>query len=163
MPLIPKPVEEWYKEFSKQEKIWIAIALAVAIILAATTLSWPLIDPKHEVPSSAREFNPTAYKEIANNFSSIYNGKLVPPNTDIYIAAQQYFWSISTLVLKKGVDYRFHLGSLDVIHGFTIVGNGTVYSIMVMPGMEYVFTMNFKNAGTYYVICSEYCGYGHGS
>ena len=162
MPLIPQSIEGWYKEFSKEEKIWIAIACLIAVVLATTTISWPFIDPKHEVPSSAKEFTPAVYKELANNFSKMYDGKLVQPNVDIYIAAQQYYWSVSKLILKKGVDYRFHIGSLDVIHGFTIVGNGTVYSIMVMPGMEYDFTMNFKNAGTYYVVCSEYCGYGHG-
>jgi len=162
MPLISKTLEEWYKEFNKEEKVWIALAISVAIILAVTTISWHLIDAKHQVPTSSSEFNPSLFRQMAYNFSKTYENQPVPPNVEIYIAAQQYYWSISRLVLKQGVDYKFHLGSLDVLHGFSIVGEGTVYSIMVMPGMEYTFTINFNKAGIYYVICNEYCGYGHG-
>jgi cytochrome c oxidase subunit 2 len=162
MVLIPRSFEEWYKRFSKEEKIWISITLATALILALTTITWPLIDSKHQVPSSAKEFDMAVYKELSTNFSNEYNNKLVPPNSDIYILAQQYYWSVSKIILKQGTNYKFHVASADVLHGFSIVGNGVVYSIMVMPGMVYSFTMNFNKAGTYYVICNEYCGYGHG-
>ena len=162
MVLIPRSFEEWYKRFSKEEKMWISIALATALILVLTTLTWPLIDPMRQVPSSAKEFDVAAYKELATNFSNKYNDKLVPPDIDIYILAQQYYWSVSKIILKEGVNYRFHVASADVLHGFSIVGDSAVYNIMVMPGMVYSFTMNFNKAGTYYVICNEYCGYGHG-
>jgi cytochrome c oxidase subunit 2 len=163
MALIPRSFEEWYKRFSKEEKVWISIAFATALILALTTIMWPLVDSKHQVPGSAKEFDMSIFKNLALNFSKEYNNKLVPPNSDIYILAQQYYWSISKIILKQGVDYRFHVSSVDVIHGFSVVGDNVVYNIMVMPGMVYSFTINFNKAGTYYVICNEYCGYAHGS
>jgi Heme/copper-type cytochrome/quinol oxidases, subunit 2 len=162
MALISRSFEDWYKKFSKEEKIWIITAFIVAIILATTTVTWHIFDSKHQVPSYSKEIDPYVFKEMAINFSREYNNKFIPPNVDIYIAAQQYYWSVQKIILKKNTDYRFYVASLDVIHGFTIVGNGVVYNLMVMPGMTYGFTINFNKEGKYYVICSEYCGYGHG-
>lgn len=163
MVFFPRKFEEWYKKYTREEKIWISIAVLTAFILGVTTLAWPLIDAKHGVPKISNEVTPSQFSELARNFASNYNGKLVPPGVEVYIAGQQYSWSISKLVLQKGVEYTIWISSLDVLHGLSIVGNGVVYNLMVMPGMAYQFKISFHNAGVYYIICNEYCGYGHGN
>lgn len=161
MVVISRKIEEWYKGFSKEEKIWMTVAFLAAIILAVTTLTWPLVDSKHEVPTVAIEMSPSEFKNLADNFASQYSDKPVPPGTKIYIMGFQYYWSISKITLYKDVEYEIWISSGDVLHGFSLVGKGVVYNIMVMPVMVYKVNVMFKEAGIYYIICNEYCGAGH--
>ncbi len=163
MVLTPRSVEEWYKPFSKEEKIWFILAIAVALTLAATTLSWHLIDPYHQVPSTAVEFSPREFSQKVSVFMANYSGKIVPEGVDIYLAASQWIWRPSEIMLKAGVTYRIWVSSTDVLHGLTIVGEDgkVVYNIMVMPGMAFAINIRFDKPGIYYILCNEYCGIGH--
>lgn len=53
----------------------------------------------------------------------------------------------------------FYITSPDVQHGFYV--EGTNINPQIIPGevtkLEYVF----KKAGTYRIVCNEYCGIGH--
>lgn len=162
MVLESRKFEEWDKGLSKQEKIWIAIAIIAALLMSITTvIAWPSVNPNHEVPTVSMSIDEKNFENLALNFSSHYDGKTVPPGTPIYILARQYYWSIGKLVLIKGIEYDIWVSSMDVIHGFEIVGAGVVYNLMVMPGMAYLVHISFSKPGTYYLICNEYCGYGH--
>ncbi len=162
MVVIPKKIEEWYKPFTKEERLWIALSFIIGIILALTTLLWPLADAKHAVPATAIAIEHEEYEKLVQAFMEEFADKPVPPGTPIYLAGKQYYWEPSKIILKKGVEYEIWVSSTDVMHGFSLVGEDAVYNIMVMPGMAFKFNIRFDKEGTYYIICNEYCGYGHG-
>lgn len=161
MTLIPRSLEEWYKPFTREERVWFIIALIVAFIMAATTLAWHVADPDHNVPSISVEVSPSDFINKAFEFAEKYSGKVIPEGVEIYLAGMQFRWVPSELRLKRGVTYRIWVSSADVIHGLSIIGNGVVYNIMVMPGMAYLMHIRFDQPGVYEIRCNEYCGAGH--
>jgi cytochrome c oxidase subunit 2 len=61
--------------------------------------------------------------------------------------------------VPAGKPVTFRLTSVDVVHGFEIVGtNGNT---MVVPGYVSQFTTTFATPGEYLIVCNEYCGTGH--
>lgn len=61
--------------------------------------------------------------------------------------------------IPKGATVHISSTTTDVIHGFQIAG--TNVNMMLEPGYISTLTNTFKNAGTYTLICNEYCGVGH--
>ena len=83
-----------------------------------------------------------------------------PPGSDIYMVARLWsFWPI--LELEKDKTYRLHLTSMDYNHGFSL--QPANINIQIVPGYEHVVTVTPNRAGTYSVICNEYCGINHSS
>jgi cytochrome c oxidase subunit 2 len=161
--LTSRSIEEWYKSFSREEKIWLILAIAVALTLAATTLSWHLIDPYHQVPTTSIEISPKDFSQKVSAFMANYSGRVVPKGVDVYLGASQWVWRPSEIRLSAGVTYRVWVSSTDVLHGLSIVSKdgSFVYNVMVMPGMAYAIHIRFDKPGEYYIICNEYCGIGH--
>jgi cytochrome c oxidase subunit 2 len=61
--------------------------------------------------------------------------------------------------VPAGKPVTFRLTSVDVTHGFQIVGtNGNT---MIVPGYVSQFTTTFTRPGEYLIVCNEYCGTGH--
>ena len=94
------------------------------------------------------------------------------------ITAGQWFWLMSTegqsplrpgvsphVTLVAGQPVKFVAHSVDVNHGFGLKKGSTDSSILlqmqVIPKLDNVFYYTFKEPGTYFVICLEYCGYAH--
>jgi cytochrome c oxidase subunit 2 len=50
------------------------------------------------------------------------------------------------------------VSSVDVLHGFSLVGHGQNINIEVVPGHAYKLTFTPDKPGTYLVVCNEYCG-----
>jgi cytochrome c oxidase subunit 2 len=62
------------------------------------------------------------------------------------------------MTIPAGTPVTFHITSMDVDHGFQIIGtNG---QSMVLPGYVSQFTTEF-DPGEFLVACNEYCGVGH--
>ena len=81
-----------------------------------------------------------------------------PPGSDIYMIARLWsFWPI--LELEKDKTYRLHLTSLDYNHGFSL--QPANINIQIVPGYEHVITVTPNKAGTYSVVCNEFCGINH--
>jgi cytochrome c oxidase subunit 2 len=162
MTLFPRSLEEWYKPFTKEERIWFILAIVVALILAITTLTWPIIDAKHQVPAESYAISPTEFGNLALKFKDEYANKEVPEGVDVYIAVQKWFFTPAKIILKSGVTYRIHVSSVDILYGFSLIGkDSTVYNLMIMPGMAYVIKIKFDKPGIYDLICNEYCGTYH--
>ncbi len=162
MTLFPRKLEEWYKTFTKEERNWLIIALIIALIMSTTTLTWHALDREHQVPVETMEVAPDVFMEKAMRFSMEYAGKVIPEGVDIYLAGVQFRWIPKELKLKKGVTYKIWISSGDVLHGFSLLGyDGTVYNVMVMPGMAYAVNVKFDKTGVYEIRCNEYCGLGH--
>jgi len=61
--------------------------------------------------------------------------------------------------IPKGATVHISSTTTDVIHGFEIAG--TNVNMMLEPGYISTYTNTFKNAGTFTLVCNEYCGVGH--
>jgi cytochrome c oxidase subunit 2 len=162
MAIFPRKLEEWYKPLAGADKTWIAAAIIIALVMATTTLAWSFADSSHQVPTETFEIAPAEFREQAIRFAEEYRGRIIPEGEDIYLAAIQWAWIPNELRLKAGVTYRIIISSGDVLHGFSLIGDdGTVYNLMVMPGMAYVMYIKFDKPGVYEVRCNEFCGLGH--
>ncbi|WP_254832201.1 cytochrome c oxidase subunit II [Haloglomus salinum] len=81
---------------------------------------------------------------------------------DVYIVAQRFAFNPGTgepVRLPTGSEVTFYVASADVMHGFNIAG--TNVNVMVAPGQVSEMTARFDEAGTYGIVCHEYCGAGH--
>ena len=76
---------------------------------------------------------------------------------DGLIARQFEWWPI--LELENGKQYRFHIGSTDVQHGFSL--QPVNINLQIHPGYEMVLTAEPNKTGEFPIICNEYCGLGH--
>lgn len=162
MVLFPRAKEEWYKPLMGHDKAWITVAFIVALLMAITTIGWHWVKPEHQVPSESLEVVPGDFVDTAREFSATYRGEVVPEGERIYLAAVQFSWIPSEITLRAGVEYEILVSSGDVLHGLTIIGeDGTVYNLMIMPGMAYVIHIKFDEPGVYEIRCNEYCGTGH--
>ena len=64
-----------------------------------------------------------------------------------------------TLHIPRGSQVTFFVTSRDVIHGFYIEGHSI--NLEVIPGQVARGVVNFNRAGTFKIICDQYCGAGH--
>jgi heme/copper-type cytochrome/quinol oxidase subunit 2 len=84
-----------------------------------------------------------------------------PAGSDVYILARNYDFGKFTLELEKDKSYRLKLASEDIKHSIIVrelklrnrINAGEISTIEFRP----------EKAGTFDVVCGEYCGIGHGS
>lgn len=81
-----------------------------------------------------------------------------PPGTDIYLLGRMWQW-YPIIKLKKGMEYRLHISSADLQHGFSVLPININFQIL--PGYDYMLTITPTLEGEYSIICNEFCGIGH--
>jgi cytochrome c oxidase subunit 2 len=82
----------------------------------------------------------------------------IPPGGDGYLLARM--WSFHPIIkLKKGQEYRLHISSLDLQHGFSL--QPLNMNFQVLPGYDHVLTIRPTSSGVFPIICNEFCGIGH--
>ena len=81
-----------------------------------------------------------------------------PAGSDVYLVARLWEWW-PVLELERGQSYRLHISSMDWLHGFSLQPENI--NIQVHPGYEHVLQVQPTKAGTYSIICNEYCGINH--
>ena len=81
-----------------------------------------------------------------------------PAGSDVYLIARLWQWW-PMLELEEGQTYKLHLMSMDWLHGFSLQPENI--NIQVHPGYEHLLTIQPTRAGTYSIICNEYCGINH--
>jgi cytochrome c oxidase subunit 2 len=85
----------------------------------------------------------------------------------VKVHARQWTWLFeyedgkksADLIVPLGVNVRCELISADVIHGFYI----PAFRIQqdAVPGLKAVVWFNATTLGSYYILCSQYCGLKH--
>jgi len=75
------------------------------------------------------------------------------------VIAQAWQFQPAELHVPVGAEVTFIATSVDVIHGFEVVG--TRLNMMLIPGQISKNTYTFKEPGEHLIICHEYCGIGH--
>ncbi|HBQ22003.1 MAG: cytochrome C oxidase subunit II [Deltaproteobacteria bacterium GWA2_38_16] len=89
-------------------------------------------------------------------------GKVIKHTEDKYeIQYVARMWNFDPAVVEVpvGATIDFYVTSLDVIHGFHILG--TNVNLMAVPGTVNYIQKKFLKAGEYSILCHEYCGMGH--
>lgn len=82
--------------------------------------------------------------------------ELSPGRYEVYVLAQMWQFTPRTITVPAGSTVTFYVTSKDVQHGFKVAG--TNVNMMALPGEVSVLSATFDTAGTYNIICHEYCG-----
>jgi cytochrome c oxidase subunit II len=75
----------------------------------------------------------------------------------------QWRWELSRNDVPAGQPVEFRVTSEDINHGFAIYDPDMhlVAQTQAMPGYTNTLRYTFRKAGTYKVLCLEYCGIAH--
>jgi len=84
-----------------------------------------------------------------------------PAGSDVYMLARNYDFGKFTLELEKGKTYQLKLAAKELKHAIVVRQLGLQNRIKV--GEIKTIELIPKKAGTFNVICGEWCGMGHAS
>ena len=166
---IQPPAERlwWNEPIAKGELVWVAIAFTWGLIMFFMMVYWHIYG-KQNLSSMVSRIDPEVYLQRTEAFAEKYKVRdegetgvpVVKPEVggDAYMLARTFDWW-PILELEKGKTYKLHISSIDLQHGFSL--QPININIQVHPGLEHVLTVTPSEAGTYGVVCNEYCGLGH--
>lgn len=166
--ILPPSDRLWYKHpIDRVEGTWIAIALIWCIILFAMMTGWHIWG-KQNLSTETYRTTPAQFMKKTQAMVDQYTVRtetdekipvVAPPvGSDVYLLARLWaFWPI--LELEKDKTYRLHITAMDYNHGLSL--QPANINIQMVPGFEHVITVTPNEAGTYSLVCNEYCGIGH--
>ena len=160
------PAEGWYsKKVARDEKMWLLIAFALCLMLFVWMVLWHVYGEQNPSNTTYRtsptEFAALHEAYIRKNMIGVDNGVPVvmpEPGSDVFYMGEMWRWS-PALVLRKGEQYRLHISSKDLMHGFSL--QPVNMNFQVYPGYDYVLRFKPTETGEYRVLCNEFCGIGH--
>ena len=85
--------------------------------------------------------------------------EIAPGKYQAVVIAKTWAFTPDEIDVPVGADVSFVATSVDVTHGFFIVG--TRVNMMLIPGQVSEFDYRFTKPGEYLLICHEYCGQLH--
>jgi len=169
MSAIQPPTERvWWKQpLDRVEGTWIILAFVWCLIMFFMMPYWRIYG-KQNLANEAYRTTPEVYSKKTQDMVDKYTVRTEtdqkipvvnpPPGSDVYLIARLWSWW-PLLELEAGKTYRIHLMSMDWLHGFSLQPENI--NIQVHPGYEHILTVTPTNAGTYSIICNEYCGINH--
>jgi cytochrome c oxidase subunit 2 len=158
------------------EKIWLVVSLLlivgiiVTITYGAVGAGVAMIDDSGGTIDSSNPTDSPEFREPgvyhAENIETASGDSTTAEGADVdyhvYVIARQFAFEPGTneaLQIPANSTVRFHITSVDVIHGFELAG--TNVNIMVIPGQIASATVRFDEQATYGLVCNEYCGASH--
>jgi len=144
------------------ERGWIIFSI-VLIILFASAVAFAAFGLGIQVPAPEQRVDPrTVATDPQSPWSKPGLQEVAPGKYNAYILARavpQWEYLPKEITVPVGSKVTFYVTSPDVQHGFKI--QNTNANFQVVPGQVSKLTVEFKEAGTYNYICTEYCGSGH--
>jgi cytochrome c oxidase subunit II len=159
------PRDDWFRAPDGGERVWIAVAFIWCIVLFTMMPFWYL-KGKQNSTGEATRVKPAEFAARVASFvkaNKVGDEKGVDivqpaPGSDVYLLAQM--WQFTPIIkLKVGQTYRLHMSSIDLQHGFSLKPMNM--NFQVLPGYDHILTITPTEAGTYQIICNEFCGIGH--
>jgi cytochrome c oxidase subunit 2 len=161
----------WWKEpIERIEITWVLIAFVWSMVLFFMMPYWHVFG-KQNLANEAYKNTPEKYtaktQEMVDKYkvreeTGLNDQKIPvvhpPAGGDVYLIARLWQWW-PILELEAGQTYRLHLMSMDWLHGFSLQPENI--NIEVHPNYEHVLTVQPTRAGTYSILCNEYCGLNH--
>ncbi len=173
--ILPPAERLWWKHpLDRVEGTWIVISLIWCLIMFAMMVGWHIWG-KQNLSTETYKTTPELFTKKAQAVVDKYTVRtetyknmfgqeekipvVAPPaGGDVYIVARLWnFWPI--IELEKDKTYRLHITSMDYNHGFSL--QPANINIQIVPGYEHVVKVTPNKAGTYSVVCNEYCGINH--
>ena len=162
---IYEPEANWWKPYSKDERLWIGIAL---IWMLVSFLFMPIyhVVGSQNPPSETYKVSGEQFQTLVDEMVQKYqvgeeNGFPVvhpDPSEPVYIIGSMWQW-YPVVELEKGKTYKVHISSSDIQHGFSILPINL--NFMALPGYDYVLTLTPTTTGEFHIVCNEFCGIGH--
>jgi len=161
----PKDRNWWDKPIHKTELVWVTLAFIWGLIMFFAMIYWHIYGQQN-LSNEAYRINADDFGIKVDGMVDLYTIReeegypvVKPPaGGDVYLLARLWEW-YPILELEEGQSYRLHLSSMDWQHGFSLQPENI--NIQVHPGYEMVLTIRPSRDGTYFIICNEYCGFGH--
>jgi cytochrome c oxidase subunit 2 len=161
----------WWKEpIERIEITWVLIAFVWSMVLFFMMPYWHVFG-KQNLSNEAYKNSPENYTAKTQAMVDKYkvreetglNDQKIPvvrppAGSDVYLIARLWQWW-PILELEAGQTYRLHLMSMDWLHGFSLQPENI--NIQVHPNYEHILTVQPTKAGTYSIICNEFCGLNH--
>ena len=82
-----------------------------------------------------------------------------PGRYEVQYVARMWAFEPATIEVPAGSTLDIYLTSVDVVHGFEVLG--TNLNLMAVPGAVNNMQLTLKEPGEYRIICHEYCGIMH--
>lgn len=169
---IYEPDRIWWVTTSKDDKLWVALALFWMLISFTFMPVYHFIGkqnpPDETYRVSAEDFETLvdAFVEkhgIRDAAGEIIEEEGIPvvhpdPDEPVFLMASMWQW-YPVLELVKGQVYRIHMSSIDIVHGFSL--QPINMNLMVLPEYDYVATIKPTSTGDFIILCNEFCGIGH--
>jgi cytochrome c oxidase subunit 2 len=136
------------------ERMWLRFGFAIlAIFIGIITFSAVvegLVPPSHVQridPAKISTTPPFSHPGLHQVGDHVY---------EAYYVARIFSFTPTDLTIPVGSRVTFYVTSPDVVHGFSIPQTGV--NVMVTPGWVSTVSYTFKKAGSYLLLCNEYCG-----
>ena len=154
---VPDPGFEdaFHKAAERHERVWVFLAMALLTLLLLGTLFLVALD--YGVVARTEGFRRDPVPALGTA-----SGELVRTGPNAYsvsLLAHLWAWTPGPLHVPQGAAITFVVTSADVLHGFEV--QGTTINLTAIPGISGSVTYTFGHAGTYNIICNEYCGIEH--
>ncbi|WP_242539994.1 cytochrome c oxidase subunit II [Trinickia mobilis] len=152
--------DAFHRAAQQHERAWVFIVLAMLAVLLVGTMFFVVLD--YGLVSRGTSF--LRRPDAVMDDPAFREGKVVQTGSNsyaVYMVGHAWAWSPGVVHVKEGAQVTFYVTSTDVLHGFEL--QGTTINVTAMPGAVGKVEYKFDRAGTYYIICNEYCGIEHHS
>lgn len=164
--LLPPP-RVWWGRLGPDERVWLTVAFVWCLVMFTAMVAWQSIG-EQRAPAESYRIDEAQFGREVEDFIEQYqvgeaNGVPIvepEPGGEAYLQARQFEWR-PVLRLQKGETYRLLVSSMDVQHGLSLQKLDRSYNWQVIPGFLYVVKITPEDAGTYSLVCNEFCGVGH--
>lgn len=138
------------------ERIWMyGVAVMLALFFASIA-----------VEAAVGGVHPPSHVETIDPRRAMTDPRFIPQGVSVdatghvhaRVIGLTFAWMPGLMTLPAGTPVTFHITSIDVLHGFEIVGSDG--QAEVIPGYISQFTTEL-DPGEYLIACNEYCGVGH--
>jgi cytochrome c oxidase subunit 2 len=141
----------------RTERIWLYAATATMVVFLAIITVAAVVDGMVP-PSRVQSIDPTKVSQTPP-FDRPGLHKIADGVYEAYYVAHVFAFDPATITVPAGSRVTFYVTSSDVVHGFSIPETGV--NATVEPGWVSSVAHTFATAGTFLLICNEYCGSGH--
>lgn len=141
----------------RYEKIWLGFAIGLLALLLAVITTAAVVEGCVP-PSRVQSIDPTKVSQTPP-FDHPGIHKLADGQYEAYYVGRIFAFDPQKLGIPLGAHVTFYITATDVMHGFSIPE--TSINTEVSPGWVSSVSYTFRKAGTFLLVCNEYCGSGH--
>lgn len=179
---ITPPSNNWrFKKLGKDERIWTYIMIVMILMMGFMTIGFVFFGNQNPPEQYYQfDYDTTEYYGLANdgneasgatvaNMANDQEAVSLLSGGEIFMLGRQWEWlapiddrlDIHGIQIKQGETYQLHVGSVDVLHGFQLIGSNFIIAIQIVPGYVYVIDFIPNETGLFRIICNEFCGAAH--